>query len=134
MPRLPPAVQARGCAARPRPSDGAVQRPRAGQAGRRLARRPRAWPTSSDRAKVLAAQLANEKGGPIALQADSGGAFQVKAAVDQTLTGFGRLDTLVVNASIPRLARIDHHNRQQCRCPCRLSSVYAMTKTAVAGW
>jgi hypothetical protein len=97
MPRLPLAVQARGCAARPRPSDGAVQRPRAGQAGRRLARRPRAWPTSSDRAKVLAAQLANEKGGPIALQADSGGAFQVKAAVDQTLTGFGRLDTLVVN-------------------------------------
>jgi NAD(P)-dependent dehydrogenase (short-subunit alcohol dehydrogenase family) len=83
---------------------------------------------------VLAAQLANEKGGPIALQADSGGAFQVKAAVDQTLTGFGRLDTLVVNASIPRLARIDHHNRQQCRCPCRLSSVYAMRKTAVAGW
>jgi NAD(P)-dependent dehydrogenase (short-subunit alcohol dehydrogenase family) len=61
---------------------------------------------------VLAAQLANEKGGPIALRADSGGAFQVKAAVDQTLTGFGRLDTLVVNASIPRLARIDHHNRQ----------------------
>jgi hypothetical protein len=46
---------------------------------------------------VLAAQLANEKGGPIALRADSGGAFQVKAAVDQTLTGFGRLDTLVVN-------------------------------------
>jgi NAD(P)-dependent dehydrogenase (short-subunit alcohol dehydrogenase family) len=111
-----------------------MAQPSAGQAGRRLARRPRAWPTSSDRAKVLAAQLANEKGGPIALQADSGGAFQVKAAVDQTLTGFGRLDTLVVNASIPRLARIDHHNRQQCRCPCRLSSVYAMTKTAVAGW
>jgi hypothetical protein len=74
------------------------------------------------------------EGRPDRLAGRQWGAFQVKAAVDQMLTGFDRLDTLVVNASIPRLPRIDHHNRQQCRCQCRLSSVYAMTKTAVAGW
>jgi 3-oxoacyl-[acyl-carrier protein] reductase len=65
------------------------------------------YSTSADRAEALTAQLAHEKGEAIALQADSGDAFQVKAAIDQTLTRFGGLDILVVNAGILRLARID---------------------------
>lgn len=65
------------------------------------------YSTSPDRAEALVAQLANENGEAIALQADSGDAFQVKAAVDQALTRFGGLDILVVNAGILRLARID---------------------------
>ena len=65
------------------------------------------YSTSPDRAEALVAQLANENGEAIALQADSGDAFQVKAAVDQILTRFGGLDILVVNAGILRLARID---------------------------
>ena len=127
------------------------------------------YSTSPDRAEALTAQLAHEKEA-IALQADSGDAFQVKAAVDQTLTRFGRLDILVVNAGILRLARIDqfsledfdrmvavnvrgvftalHHAAPHLSKGGRIitigsnvavrvgfpgSSVYAMTKTAVAG-
>ncbi len=41
------------------------------------------------------------------MPADSGEASQVKAAIDQTLARLGRLDILVVNAGILRLATID---------------------------
>jgi 3-oxoacyl-[acyl-carrier protein] reductase len=128
------------------------------------------YSTSPDRAEALTAQLAHEKGEAIALQADSGDAFQVKAAVDQTLTRFGGLDILVVNAGILRLARIDQFSLEDfdrmvavnvrgvftalhyaaphlskggriitigsnvaVRVGFPGSSVYAMTKTAVAG-
>jgi 3-oxoacyl-[acyl-carrier protein] reductase len=127
------------------------------------------YSTSPDRAEALTAQLAHEKGEAIALQADSGDAFQVKAAVDQTLKRFGGLDILVVNAGILRLARIDQFSLEDfdrmvavnvrgvfplhyaaphlskggriitigsnvaVRVGFPGSSVYAMTKTAVAG-
>ena len=125
---------------------------------------------SIDRAEALTAQLAHEKGEAIALRADSGDAFQVKAAVDQTLTRFARLDIVVVNAGILRLATIDQFSLEDfdrmvavnvrgvfaalhyaaphlskggriitigsnvaVRVGFPGSSVYAMTKTAVAG-
>ncbi len=126
--------------------------------------------TAPDRAEALTAQLAHEKGEAIALRADSGDAFQVKAAVDQTLTRFARLDIVVVNAGILRLATIDQFSLEDfdrmvavnvrgvfaalhyaaphlskggriitigsnvaVRVGFPGSSVYAMTKTAVAG-
>ena len=58
------------------------------------------YSASPDRAEALVAELAQDQREAIALQADSGDAGQVKAAVDQTLLRFGRLDILVVNAGI----------------------------------
>jgi 3-oxoacyl-[acyl-carrier protein] reductase len=65
------------------------------------------YSTSPDRADALAVRIAQERGEASALQADSGDPAQVKAAVDQTLMRFGRLDILVINAGILRLAPID---------------------------
>jgi 3-oxoacyl-[acyl-carrier protein] reductase len=62
---------------------------------------------SPDRAEALVARLAQDQGEAIALQADSGDAAEVKAAIDQTLQRFGRLDILVVNAGILSRATID---------------------------
>jgi 3-oxoacyl-[acyl-carrier protein] reductase len=44
---------------------------------------------------------------PPAFQADSADAGQIKAAIDQTLARFGRLDILVVNAGVLKLASVD---------------------------
>ncbi|SFK50276.1 SDR family oxidoreductase [Caulobacter sp. UNC279MFTsu5.1] len=58
-------------------------------------------------AEALRAGIAARGGTAIALQADSGDAAQIKAAIDQTLDRFGRLDILVVNAGILRHGAID---------------------------
>jgi 3-oxoacyl-[acyl-carrier protein] reductase len=65
------------------------------------------YSASPDRAEALVARLAQDQNEAIALQADSGNAAEVKAAVDQTFQRFGRLDILVVNAGILRRATID---------------------------
>ncbi len=125
---------------------------------------------SPDRAEALVARLAQDQGEAVALQADSGNAAEVKAAIDRTLTRFGRLDILVVNAGILHRATIDqfaledfdrmvavnirgvfaalHYAAPQLSKGGRIitigsnvavrvgfpgSSVYAMTKAAVAG-
>ena len=43
----------------------------------------------------------------VAFKADSADADQIKAAIDQTLARFGRLDILVVNAGVLKLATVD---------------------------
>jgi 3-oxoacyl-[acyl-carrier protein] reductase len=128
------------------------------------------YSASPDRAEALVARLAQDHSEAIALQADSGNAAEVKAAVDQTLQRFGRLDILVVNAGILRMATIDqfaledfdrmvavnvrgvfaalHYAAPQLSKGGRIvtigsnvavrvgfpgTSVYAMTKAAVAG-
>jgi 3-oxoacyl-[acyl-carrier protein] reductase len=58
-------------------------------------------------AEALRARIEAKGGTAIALQADSADADQIKAAVDQTLARFGRLDILVVNAGILRRGTID---------------------------
>jgi 3-oxoacyl-[acyl-carrier protein] reductase len=128
------------------------------------------YSASPDRAEALVARLAQDQGEAIAVQADSGDAAQVKAAVDRTFQRFGRLDILVVNAGILRRATIDqfaledfdrmvavnirgvfaalHYAAPQLSKGGRIvtigsnvvdrvgfpgTSVYAMTKAAVAG-
>jgi 3-oxoacyl-[acyl-carrier protein] reductase len=65
------------------------------------------YATSPDRAQTLAAKIAGQGGTAQAIKADSADAVQVKAAIDQTLARFGRLDVLVVNAGVLTLATVD---------------------------
>ena len=65
------------------------------------------YSASPDRAEALVAKLAQDQSEAIALQADSGDAAAVKAAIDQTLQRFGRLDILVVNAGVMHMGTID---------------------------
>jgi 3-oxoacyl-[acyl-carrier protein] reductase len=63
--------------------------------------------SSPDQANALAAAIAKQQGEAIAIQADSGDASQVQAAIDETKSRFGQLDILVANAGIARLGPID---------------------------
>ncbi len=65
------------------------------------------YATSPENAETLRAAIEAKGGEAVALQADSADADQIKAAVDQTLARFGRLDILVVNAGILRRGTID---------------------------
>ncbi len=65
------------------------------------------YAASSADAQALRARIEAQGGTALDLQADSGDADQIKAAVDQTLARFGRLDILVVNAGILRRGTID---------------------------
>jgi 3-oxoacyl-[acyl-carrier protein] reductase len=65
------------------------------------------YATSPERAETLRARIESEGGAAAAFQADSADAGQIKAAIDQTLARFGRLDILVVNAGVLKLASVD---------------------------
>ncbi len=65
------------------------------------------YAASPDHAEALRARIEGEGGTAVAFQADSADAGQIKAAIDQTLARFGRLDILVVNAGILRLGKVD---------------------------
>ncbi len=65
------------------------------------------YAASADSADALRARIEAGGGEALALQADSADADQVKAAVDQTVDRFGRLDILVVNAGVLKLAKVD---------------------------
>ncbi len=65
------------------------------------------YAASPDQAAARVAAIQEQGGVAVALQADSADAGQVKAAIDQTLARFGRLDILVVNAGVLRLGAVD---------------------------
>jgi 3-oxoacyl-[acyl-carrier protein] reductase len=65
------------------------------------------YAASPANAETLRAAIEAKGGTAIALQADSADADQIKAAIDQTLARFGRLDILVVNAGILQRGTID---------------------------
>lgn len=65
------------------------------------------YAASADLAQALGAKIEAEGGTALALRADSGDTAQIKAAIDQTLARFGRLDILVVNAGILAMGPID---------------------------
>jgi 3-oxoacyl-[acyl-carrier protein] reductase len=65
------------------------------------------YAASPDSAETLRARIEAEGATVAAFQADSADADQIKAAIDQTLALFGRLDILVVNAGVLKLATVD---------------------------
>ncbi|MEJ2815566.1 3-oxoacyl-ACP reductase family protein [Caulobacter sp. CCG-8] len=65
------------------------------------------YASSPENAETLRAAIEAKGGTALAVRADSADADQIKAAVDQTLARFGRLDILVVNAGILQRGRID---------------------------
>jgi 3-oxoacyl-[acyl-carrier protein] reductase len=65
------------------------------------------YAASADSAEVLRARIEGEGGTAAAFQADSADADQIKAAIDQTLARFGRLDILVVNAGVLTRGAVD---------------------------
>jgi 3-oxoacyl-[acyl-carrier protein] reductase len=65
------------------------------------------YAASPDSAETLRARIESLGGTAAAFQADSADAGQIKAAIDQTLARFGRLDILVVNAGVLKLASVD---------------------------
>jgi 3-oxoacyl-[acyl-carrier protein] reductase len=62
---------------------------------------------SPEQAAVRVLAIAEQGDIAAAFQADSADPAQIKAAIDQTLARFGRLDILVVNAGVLRLGTID---------------------------
>jgi 3-oxoacyl-[acyl-carrier protein] reductase len=62
---------------------------------------------SPEKAEALRAAIEAKGETAVALRADSADAAQIKAAIDQTLARFGRLDILVVNAGILQRGTID---------------------------
>jgi 3-oxoacyl-[acyl-carrier protein] reductase len=64
------------------------------------------YAASPDSAERLRARIESQ-GGAAAFQADSADADQIKAAIDQTLARFGRLDILVVNAGVLTRGAVD---------------------------
>jgi 3-oxoacyl-[acyl-carrier protein] reductase len=65
------------------------------------------YAASPDSAETLRTRIESLGGTAAAFQADSADADQIKAAIDQTLARFGRLDILVVNAGVLKLASVD---------------------------
>lgn len=65
------------------------------------------YAASADSAQALRARIEANGGEALALKADSADADQVKAAIDQAVERFGRLDILVVNAGVLKLAKVD---------------------------
>ena len=65
------------------------------------------YSASPDHAAARVAAIEQNGGVVVAFQADSADADQIKAAVDQTLARFGRLDILVVNAGVLTRGAID---------------------------
>ena len=65
------------------------------------------YAASADSAEAVRARIEAEGGTVAAFQADSADADQIKAAIDQTLARFGRLDILVVNAGVLKLGAVD---------------------------
>ncbi|MDG2528990.1 3-oxoacyl-ACP reductase family protein [Caulobacter endophyticus] len=55
---------------------------------------------SPDQAQALAARLSGQSCEVVAIQADSGDAAQVEAAIDETLARYGRLDILVASTGV----------------------------------
>jgi 3-oxoacyl-[acyl-carrier protein] reductase len=62
-----------------------------------------------DSARALAAALEQHGGRVAAIRADSADPAAIQAAVDETVRQFGVLDTVVVNAGILRLNRIEDY-------------------------
>ena len=62
---------------------------------------------SPEKAEALRAAIEANGETAVAMRADSADAAQIKAAIDQTLARFGRLDILVVNAGILQRGTID---------------------------
>ena len=62
-----------------------------------------------DSARALAAALEQHGGRVAAIRADSADPAAIRAAVDETVRQFGVLDTVVVNAGILRLNRIEDY-------------------------
>jgi 3-oxoacyl-[acyl-carrier protein] reductase len=60
----------------------------------------------ADSARSVADSIVALGGAALAIQADSADAVAIRAAVDSTLTHFGRLDVVVVNAGLLRLGAI----------------------------
>jgi 3-oxoacyl-[acyl-carrier protein] reductase len=65
------------------------------------------YAASPESAETLRARIESNGGAAAVFQADSADADQIKAAIDQTLARFGRLDILVVNAGVLKLATVD---------------------------
>jgi 3-oxoacyl-[acyl-carrier protein] reductase len=63
--------------------------------------------TSPEKAAEVARAVAADGGSALAIRADSADAAAVKAAVDQVLGQFGRLDILAVNAGILLRGTVD---------------------------
>jgi len=62
--------------------------------------------SSPDQANGLAAKI-GKQGEAVAIQADSGDASRVEAAINQAKSRFGQLDIVVANAGIARLGPVD---------------------------
>ena len=65
------------------------------------------YAASADSAEAVRARIEAEGGTVAAFQADSADADQIKAAIDEVLARFGRLDILVVNAGVLKLGAVD---------------------------
>lgn len=63
--------------------------------------------SSAAKADELVSGIVAQGGAALAIKADSADAAQIRAAVDQAVDRFGKIDVVVVNAGILRLATID---------------------------
>jgi 3-oxoacyl-[acyl-carrier protein] reductase len=65
------------------------------------------YAASQDSAEALRVKIEDKGGTALAVKADSADADQIKAAIDQTVARFGRLDILVVNAGVLTRGAVD---------------------------
>jgi 3-oxoacyl-[acyl-carrier protein] reductase len=65
------------------------------------------YAASPDQAEALRAKIEDRGGTALTVKADSADADQIKAAIDQTVARFGRLDILVVNAGVLTRGAVD---------------------------